>query len=330
MVAEGRRRPQLLARRTPARARHSDALDHDWVGATRNAADARSSSWRRRCKRSGHEPALPGDRAAGVRRASTRCSTQYCSDCHRPTRRRRSRRTSPRTRRRRGVSTRRCRRSISTIPASSRFVSACAANRTTAGPRAARTMRTPCRPRSRRWPTRSRSRRSIRPRHQQGADLYDGTIASGGNRYENNVIALYEFKTGNGQRPRSTRAASIRRRISRCRATSTGSAAGASTSRRRRQGAGLDHDEPQVPAADHCDGRILDRSVGRARQRDAGRRAHRQLLRQHDGPQLHAGPDAVQLRLLRPQHGDRRQRHAAAVDATMTTSACRRRCSTSS
>ncbi len=29
--------------------------------------------------------------------------------------------------------------------------------------------------------------------------LFDGTIASGGNRYENNLIALYEFKTGNGQ-----------------------------------------------------------------------------------------------------------------------------------
>jgi hypothetical protein len=28
--------------------------------------------------------------------------------------------------------------------------------------------------------------------------LYDGTVASGGNRYENNVIALYEFKTGSG------------------------------------------------------------------------------------------------------------------------------------
>ena len=28
--------------------------------------------------------------------------------------------------------------------------------------------------------------------------LYDGTIASGGNRYENNLIALYEFKTGQG------------------------------------------------------------------------------------------------------------------------------------
>ncbi|HEX7012707.1 MAG TPA: LamG domain-containing protein [Steroidobacteraceae bacterium] len=28
--------------------------------------------------------------------------------------------------------------------------------------------------------------------------LYEGTIASGGNRYENNVIALYEFKTGSG------------------------------------------------------------------------------------------------------------------------------------
>jgi len=28
--------------------------------------------------------------------------------------------------------------------------------------------------------------------------LYDGTVASGGNRYENNLIALYEFKSGSG------------------------------------------------------------------------------------------------------------------------------------
>jgi len=28
--------------------------------------------------------------------------------------------------------------------------------------------------------------------------LYDGTIASGGNRYDNNAIAIYEFKTGSG------------------------------------------------------------------------------------------------------------------------------------
>jgi hypothetical protein len=28
--------------------------------------------------------------------------------------------------------------------------------------------------------------------------LFDGTVAAGGNRYENNVIALYEFKTGQG------------------------------------------------------------------------------------------------------------------------------------
>ncbi len=29
--------------------------------------------------------------------------------------------------------------------------------------------------------------------------LFDGTVAAGGNRYENNLIALYEFKTGNGK-----------------------------------------------------------------------------------------------------------------------------------
>lgn len=32
----------------------------------------------------------------------------------------------------------------------------------------------------------------------KAASLYDGTIASGGNRFENHLIALYEFKTGTG------------------------------------------------------------------------------------------------------------------------------------
>ena len=41
--------------------------------------------------------------------------------------------------------------------------------------------------------------------------LYDGIVASGGSRYEANVIALYEFKTGTRQQPHSTPAVSNRR-----------------------------------------------------------------------------------------------------------------------
>jgi hypothetical protein len=65
--------------------------------------------------------------------------------------------------------------------------------------------------------------------------LYEGTIASGGNRYEANVVALYEFKRGKTAARRSrahaplrtTRAASIRPWTSRCPVTCNGSAAGA-------------------------------------------------------------------------------------------------------
>ena len=151
------------------------------------------------------------------------------------------------------------------------------------------------------------------PDHQQGADAVRRHDRQRRQPLREQPDRAVRVQDAARARPRSTPAASIRRRISRSAATSPGSAAGASTSARR-QGAGLDDREPQVPAADHCDRRVLDRSVGRAGQRDAGRRAHRQLLRQHDGPQLHDGPDDVQLRLLRPQHRDRCERHAAAVD----------------
>ena len=65
--------------------------------------------------------------------------------------------------------------------------------------------------------------------------LYEGTIASGGNRYEANVDRAVRVQDGPGlrhvdhrrmRRSRTTRAASILRWISRCRATCNGSAAG--------------------------------------------------------------------------------------------------------
>ena len=66
---------------------------------------------------------------------------------------------------------------------------------------------------------------------------------------------------------------------------------------------------------DQGDGRILDRSLGRAGQRRAGRRAHRQLLRRHHGPQLHARPDACTTTTLQPRDDDRRERRRRALDA---------------
>ena len=61
--------------------------------------------------------------------------------------------------------------------------------------------------------------------------LYDGTVAAGGNRYETNTIAKYEFKTGTGThhlRHQRCRAGAEPHAVRRRRA---GSAAGASTSR---------------------------------------------------------------------------------------------------
>ena len=149
--------------------------------------------------------------------------------------------------------------------------------------------------------------------------LYDGTVASGGNRYDTNVIALYEFKSGEGAIAYDTSgvdpAADLTLNGTRVTdydwvggwgvmfKTPMAKAQASTASSRKFQ---------QLIARDR---RVLDRSLGDPRQCDAGRRAHRQLLRQHDGPQLHDGPDAVQLRLPESQHRDRFERHARTVDA---------------
>ena len=135
--------------------------------------------------------------------------------------------------------------------------------------------------------------------------LYEGTIASGGNRYEANVIAMYEFKTGQDCGTSITGACSIAYDTSGVDPAMdltlsgnvqwfggwglnfAGGKAQASTDLER---------EAQEPHS--VDGRVLDRSVGRAGQRRAGRHAHRQLLGELDEPQLQPRPDDVQLRLL--------------------------------
>ena len=303
----------------------------DWVGAAGTGGRAIELSSRRRRIRA-QTRRLPATAPAsyftdGSSRSVHTLVTTYCADCHRSTA---TTKQSPffAAADRPGVVPRpRSRRSTSTNPSKSRFVI-----------RLGRESHN-C------WSDCADQRRGDAGRDPDdgGRDqpsqvdpnlitskaltLFDGTVASGGNRYENNLIALYEFKSGQGgdrvrhQRRRSGGGPHAQRR------RHLGRRLG--HQHPRRQGAGLDDREPQVPAADHGDRRVLHRSVGRAGQRDAGRRAHRQLLRQHDGPQLHDGPDAVQLRLLRPQHHHRCERHAAVVDRAMPTSACRLRCSTS-
>ena len=62
--------------------------------------------------------------------------------------------------------------------------------------------------------------------------LFDGTIASGGNRYENNLIALYEFKSGQGTTAFDTSGVDPAADLDAERRRHAGSAAGASTSAR--------------------------------------------------------------------------------------------------
>ena len=201
---EGRRRSQLLAAGNAACARHPDALDHQLGrraaagGGTQIELDRRRRSAIR--ARAGTSRDTPP--AAFARRAP-RCSPTYCSRCHTLDCGDPAVAVLRLGRHRRGVRGGQDRRSTSTTPANSRFVvrlrseshncwtiprrrelrgsadlMQAAIEAMSAGIPLTQSIRT--------WSSARRSR-SI-----------DGTIASGGNRYEHNVIALYEFKTGNG------------------------------------------------------------------------------------------------------------------------------------
>ena len=203
---------------------------------------------------------------------------------------------------------------------------ACATSSTTAGP-IARRPRTSCWPRSRTSPTACRSRRSTRTSSSSKAlTLYDGTVASGGNRFDNAAIALYEFKTGTGTVAYDTSGVEPAANL-----TMSGGVTwvgGWGIDLRGGKAQGDDRREPQAPRPHQGDGRILDRGLGRTGQRRAGAGVHRQLLRRHDGAQLHARPDDVQLRLLQPRDDDRRERRRRRSRRRRQTRCCRRRCST--
>ena len=127
----------------------------------------------------------------------------------------------------------------------------------------------------------------------------DGIVASGGNRYDGNMIALWEFKTGT----RHDRLRHQRRRAGaqpeHSRATSTwvggwginvrsGKAQGSTTASRKL------HDLIKATGEYSIEAWV---APGNVTQEDARIVS---LLGRHDGAQLHAGPDALQLRLLQP------------------------------
>ncbi len=107
--------------------------------------------------------------------------------------------------------------------------------------------------------------------------LYDGTVASGGNRYNGNVIGAVGVQDGHrlGRLRHQRRRArdqphAVRRRH-------LGRRLGHQPTRR--QGAGLDHEQQEAPRPDQGHGRVHDRGLGCTWQRRAGRVAHRRRIR---------------------------------------------------
>jgi mono/diheme cytochrome c family protein len=163
--------------------------------------------------------------------------------------------------------------------------------------------------------------------------LYDGTIASGGNRYDTGLIAKWQFKEGSADP--STKIADDTSGVDpalnltlagdyswvggwgvrfgpnggEARGGGGGGACrppGRLPPRRRRQPQAVRHDQ------DHR--RIHGRIVGGARQRHAGGRLHGELLRRHGGAQFHHGPACLPVRGIRALQRHRRQWRAGAAD----------------
>ena len=136
--------------------------------------------------------------------------------------------------------------------------------------------------------------------------MYDGTVASGGSRYEAGQIALWEFKEGSGTTAFDT--SGVQPAINLTLSGDirwvggwgidirSGRAQGSTTASRKLRDL-ITRDRP-----------VQHRSLGRTGQRQPGRHADRHLLRRLHAAQLHDGPDAVQLRLPPSQQHLRCQR----------------------
>ena len=134
----------------------------------------------------------------------------------------------------------------------------------------------------------------------------DGIAASSGGRYESNVIALYEFKTGSGRTAFDTSGVEPSLNLTMSGATewvggwgmsvgANGKAQGPTTASKKLHDLITATNEYSIE------------SLGGARERGAGRpRTHHQLFRRRrDDSQFHARTDAVHLRLPQPHRSER-------------------------
>ena len=158
--------------------------------------------------------------------------------------------------------------------------------------------------------------------------LYDGTVASGGNRYNGNVIGLWEFKTGSGSVAYDTSGVEPALNLNLSGDVDLGRRLG--HQRQARQGAGLHGREPQAPRPHQGHRRVLDRGLGGTRQRRAGGRADRVLLGRH---RRRATSCSARRSTATTSTTGRAPPTSPATRSSPrrpTTRTCRRRCSTSS
>ena len=158
--------------------------------------------------------------------------------------------------------------------------------------------------------------------------LYDGTVAAGGNRFDTNVIALYEFKTGTGNVAYDTSGVEPALNLTLANADMWVGGWGINV-KAGQKAQGSTTASKKLVGHDQVDRRVHHRGVDGAGERRAGRRLRGELLRRHDGAQRHARPARVPVRSADPHERDGRERRADAPHHATRTATRRPPCSTS-
>ena len=129
----------------------------------------------------------------------------------------------------------------------------------------------------------------------KGITLYDGTVASGGNRYEAATIAKYEFKTGMGAIAYDTSGHEPALNLTLSGDVTWVGGWGINI-KMGGKAQGTASASKKLSDLIKSTGEFTHRGVGEQRQRRAGRRVHRQLLGRRQFAQLHARPADVSVR----------------------------------
>ncbi len=137
--------------------------------------------------------------------------------------------------------------------------------------------------------------------------MYDGTVASGQNRYTTSQIALYEFKTGTGTIAYDTSGVEPELDLN-LSGNYTWDAGWGCGIQPGLQGPRNDHHQPEAVQHDHQHRRVHARGVGVPGQRGPDRRQRRQLLGWPDDPQCHAVAECLLVRIQCAQQRHRHQR----------------------